>query len=303
MNANKTGKVLSLTTELILIYLPGALLVGLVGLGVQGFSNILGWLRLALGLLYILLVPGYTLLAALFPRASSLTGIVRLALSISLSVAVIPIIALLLDSTPWGLRLWPVVISEVSTILLFSLVALVRRARLPGAERFLLSIEIDMKGWWFSQDKGNRIIVIIVLGLFLVALSSAAAILLLPKPGEHFTEFYILGPEGLAENYPRQVLVGEALTVTIGLTNLEAGDRNYRVEVWAVDPGEGDRRLMIAEIAPFTLPVGQTFEYPLTWSMPWEGEDQQVEFYLLVNGQPEPYRKLRIWLDVIPSDG
>jgi uncharacterized membrane protein len=303
MNANKTRKVLSLKTELILIYLPGGLLVGLVGFGVQGFSNLLGWLRLTLGLLYILLVPGYTLLAALFPRADSLTGTVRLALSISLSVAVIPIIALLLDSTPWGLRLWPVVISEASTILLFSLAALVRRARLPRTERFLLSMEIDLKGWWFSQDKGNRIVVIVMLGIFVAALSSAAAILLLPKPGEHFTEFYILGPEGLAENYPRQIVVGEPVTVTIGLTNLEAGDRNYRVEVWAIDPWEGDRRQMTAEIKPFTLPADQTFEYPLTWTMPWEGEDQQVEFYLLVNGQPEPYRKLRIWLDVIPSDG
>jgi hypothetical protein len=49
---------------------------------------------------------------------------------------------------------------------------------------------------------------------------------------------------------------------------------------------------MVAEIAPFTLPVGQAFEYPLTWTMPLAGEDQQIEFYLLINNQPEPYRQL-----------
>ena len=60
---------------------------------------------------------------------------------------------------------------------------------------------------------------------------------------------------------------------------------------------------MVAEIAPFTLPAGQTSEYPLTWSMPWAREDQQNESYLLSNNQPEPYRELRIWLDVIQSNG
>ncbi len=46
-----------------------------------------GPLRIALGLLFAIFFPGYTLLSALFPKRDNLSGIERVALSFGLSIA------------------------------------------------------------------------------------------------------------------------------------------------------------------------------------------------------------------------
>ena len=67
--------------------------------------------RWVLGSLFILFLPGYTLIEALFPKRGDLDTIERLALSIGLSLAITPLIGLLLNYTPWGIRLNPIIIS------------------------------------------------------------------------------------------------------------------------------------------------------------------------------------------------
>lgn len=222
---------LTIKNEFIPIILLSLILVGLIATGVQGLPAPLPLLRLLLGLFFVLFVPGYTLQAALFPRADDLDGPERLALSFGLSIAVIPPIALVLDKLPWGLRLWPIVASLALFILTCSAVAILRRRHLPDTERFVLTLEVDVKGWWAGQDRTSRVLYSILAGALLTAAVSATAIIVLPKPGERFTEFYILGPEGLAENYPRQAIVGQPVTVTVGITNQEGTPASYRVEV------------------------------------------------------------------------
>lgn len=60
------------------------------------------FLRVPIGLLMVLFVPGYVLIAALFPKREDLDGIERIALSFGLSIAVVPLIGLGLNYTPWG---------------------------------------------------------------------------------------------------------------------------------------------------------------------------------------------------------
>ncbi|ADI31975.1 DUF1616 domain-containing protein [Staphylothermus hellenicus] len=70
-------------------------------------------LRYVFGSIYILFIPGYVLVEALYPEEKSLTPLERLALSIGLSLAIIPLIGLLLNYTPWGIRLEPIVTSTI----------------------------------------------------------------------------------------------------------------------------------------------------------------------------------------------
>jgi uncharacterized membrane protein len=63
-----------------------------------------------LGLPLVLFLPGYSLIAALFPAKSDLDGIERTALSFGLSIAVVPLIGLGLNYTPWSIRLVPILI-------------------------------------------------------------------------------------------------------------------------------------------------------------------------------------------------
>ena len=68
--------------------------------------NILRWV---FGFLLICL-PGYATIKLLFPY-SELQFYERLALSIALSLAVIPILGFILNFTPWGIRFLPVLAS------------------------------------------------------------------------------------------------------------------------------------------------------------------------------------------------
>ncbi|MEM2168491.1 MAG: DUF1616 domain-containing protein [Candidatus Bathyarchaeia archaeon] len=67
------------------------------------------FMRYALGSIMVLFLPGYSLVEALYPSGGDLSPLERLALSIGLSLALVPLIGLILNYTPWGIRLNPIV--------------------------------------------------------------------------------------------------------------------------------------------------------------------------------------------------
>ena len=67
--------------------------------------------RWVLGSIFVLYLPGYTLLQLLFSRRSDLDPLERFALSVGVSLAVVPLIGLLLNFTPWGIRFAPITAS------------------------------------------------------------------------------------------------------------------------------------------------------------------------------------------------
>lgn len=85
------------------------------------------YLRYILGSLYVLYIPGYTLIEALYPRVEDLEPLERLALSIGLSLAVVPLIGLILNYTPWGIRLAPVTISLAIFSEIMAVISLIRK--------------------------------------------------------------------------------------------------------------------------------------------------------------------------------
>jgi len=69
-------------------------------------------LRYVFGALFVLYFPGATLTELLFPGEELESQLEKVALSIGLSLAVVPLIALILNyATPWGIRLTPVLTS------------------------------------------------------------------------------------------------------------------------------------------------------------------------------------------------
>lgn len=282
---------LTIENEFILILFFGALLLALIATGVQGLPAPLPMLRLLLGLAYVLYVPGYALQAALFPRADDLDGPERLALSFGLSVAVIPPMSLLLDALPWGIRLWSIVISETILILLCSVVALLRRRQLPKEERFVPTVDVHLGEWWSTQSRTARFLYFL-LALSLVGFAvGAVTIIVTPKPGERLTEFYILGPEGLAKNYPREAIVGFPVTVTVGIANHEGVPADYWVGAYC-----GSH--LIGQTTPVHLEAGQTNEQVLGFVPIQTGDNVRIDIYLYRDMGTEPYRSLRLWLKV-----
>jgi hypothetical protein len=66
--------------------------------------------RIVVGAAFVFLMPGYLLIRLLFP-AKDMDAIERIALSVGMSLAVTPLIGLLLNYSPWGTSLDPVVVS------------------------------------------------------------------------------------------------------------------------------------------------------------------------------------------------
>jgi hypothetical protein len=91
------------------------------------------YLKNALGIIFVLWLPGYTFIKALFPvqvpiktSTENLDTIERIALSLGMSIALVPIIGLLLNYTPWGIRLTPIVLSLFALTLVFATAAVIR---------------------------------------------------------------------------------------------------------------------------------------------------------------------------------
>ena len=283
----------ALRNEFLAILIGGLLLVTLIAAGVQGLPAPLALLRLVLGLVYVLYLPGYTLQLAFFPRTADLDGVERVALSFSLSVAVIGPLALLLNALPWGIRLWPMLISLGVLILVGLTAAWLRRIRLWPAERYENTFRLDLRGWWKNQERGIRVVYVILAVSLASAFLTALSILILPKPAEYFSEFYILGSQGQAESYPREVSLGQVVPVTTGIINHESTTSSYSILVQV-----GGQR--VGQAGPINLAAGATWEGPLELLIPTAGDDQQIIFILEREGQASPYRSLRLWVNVKP---
>jgi len=89
--------------------------------------------RYILGSVFVLWLPGYAFIKALFPtrvpiqtRSKDLDTIERVALSLGMSIALVPIIGLLLNYTPWGIRLTPITLSLAALTLTCATAAIIR---------------------------------------------------------------------------------------------------------------------------------------------------------------------------------
>jgi hypothetical protein len=83
------------------------------------------YIRYVLGSVFVLLLPGYSLIKTLFPTRE-IDNIERTALSIGMSLALVPLVGLLLNYTPWGIRLTPVTLSLLSLTTILTITGLQR---------------------------------------------------------------------------------------------------------------------------------------------------------------------------------
>jgi len=247
-------------------------------------------LRIALGLPFLLFFPGYTLMTALFPKKERVSAVERTALSFGMSLAIVPLIGLILNYTPWGIRLEPILYSVTLFIVITSIIGWLRRRRLPEQERFSIEFQMKMPAW--GGGTWNRVFSIILVVVILGALGSLSYFIAKPKV-ETFTEFYILGLDGKAIDYPKEIRVGEEGKIIAAIANHEHEVVSYRVEV-RIDEVKNK------EVGPFVLDNEQKWEEIVSFTPNKAGDNQKVTFFLYKNGEDEPYLKpLHLWINVI----
>lgn len=199
-------------------------------------------LRLAFGIPYLAVAPGYALVSALFPEADGRTddgsadgpggidAFERLALSFGLSVLVVPLLGLLLNFTPLGIRLRPVVGAVTGLTLLLVGVAAWRRAALDPADRFGV-----LPGAWLPDVRGGLrpgiALDAFLVAAVLIATAGAGYVVAAPGQGEQFTELYVVtetdSGEFVADGYPTNFTAGESKSLHVAVANHERRPVRY----------------------------------------------------------------------------
>lgn len=218
-------------------------------------------IRVALALPLVLLLPGYAFVSALFPESPTEDGtgfgaLERIALSVALSLAVVPMIAYAANFTPYGVTLLPIAVAVVAWTVLFSLIGLVRRARLAPADRYglasgdalgvlpgLFSVRQRRPGETrgpFEPENERHLLLNVVLVFSLLTLLVGGAYMgfaaqSLPDEKPH-TELYLLteNDEGelTANDLPTDLSAGETEPITIAIENHEGETRTYTTVVY-----------------------------------------------------------------------
>ncbi|QCJ46005.1 DUF1616 domain-containing protein [Haloprofundus sp. MHR1] len=294
-------------------------------------------LRIILGLPFVLFIPGYAFIAALFPEAGEtnshqdgdkgaitdggIDGLERIALSFGTSIAISPLIGLILNFTPWGIRLVPIVISLSAFTIIATIIAANRRRSLPKEEQFV----VPYRAWiaagraeLFEPDTKTDAALNVILAVSVVlAVASVGYAVAVPKEGESFSELYLLTEnddgELVADNYPQNLTQGEATSLYVGIGNQEHESVNYTVvvELQRVEVSNNSTTVLEEEEL-------QRFETRLAHNESWRlnhtvqpqltGERLRLT-YLLYKSEPpadptveNAYREGHLWVNVSQSE-
>ncbi|WP_331233299.1 DUF1616 domain-containing protein [Natronorarus salvus] len=272
------------------------------------------------GLVLALVLPGYALLTLVAPRGREAGGLghaERLALSFATSLAVVPMLVLVLTVAVAAPLTTTTVLYAIDAFVLAALLAgLLRRLRLPREECYDLPVGRWLRGATdgLAAARENPLSVLLVLSM-LLAVTTLGFAVAVPNDGERFTEFYLLtdGPDGpVAGEYPAELVEGEPETLLLGVENHERRPLGYEVdvEIQRVESDGGEvtvlERERLAELR-LVLSHGEstTIEHDVAPEM--TGERLRLYYTLSIEGSDEPYRELYLWVDVVPegdgSDG
>jgi uncharacterized membrane protein len=253
-------------------------------------------IRVPLGLIITLFAPGYALGTAIFVRRKEMDGTVRFLSSFGLSLAVLPLLALLINWLPWGIQIGSITVSLSVWLLVMSGIAAVRRWRVSPfeVEAAVPRAGFKVQNWWEGMTTVNK--TAFVAGLFIVVslLNYGIFAFSTVKPEVKPTEFYMLGAEGTAKAYPRTVTVGETVSLKVGVHNQEPTALTYRLEAKIGN-------VTLVNLPPFKVNSGVKWEQEIQFSLANSQNDQKIDIYLYQTNQTVPYRQLVLWLNVKPT--
>lgn len=252
------------TTDLVVAMGATLLAIATVFVGIDGSP-----LRTALVAPFVVFLPGYAVVSALFPERDDErtsrremevkqpgvvgTGIglpARIGLSVAASIAILPAIVLILSVAVGGIPLNEAFLALAGFTLLTTLVALFRRWRTPAEQRFTVppvtallgavTVPFRVRSRSLSQtrtfvpDSRRDVLLNVALAVsVLVFAGSVVGAYAYPTQGQQFTEFYLVTEtqdEGFeAADYPQEFTAGESRPLFVSISNHEGERQSYTV--------------------------------------------------------------------------
>jgi uncharacterized membrane protein len=136
------------------------------------------------------------------------------------------------------------------------------------------------------SPKQEKILIWVLFFAILISAFSAFEL----KPKDKYTEFFILGEENKAENYPTNLKIGDDGKVIVGMVNHEQGRTDYLLKA------EINGEFTYQE--PLELNDGEKTLRTISFKPLYTGE-KRLELTLFRNGDSEPYLSLRLYLEVV----
>lgn len=304
------GRVLA--ADLLAVVTSIALMVGVV-------VTPLGELRvlaIVIGLPFVLLVPGYALVSAVFPRSGELTPdsetgpswLGRLGGSVAGSGIAIAVVGGLLDFTVWGFERTAILAGLSVFALVATTIAWYRRRQLPTADQ--AGFDLDSVRSYTRTVVFGESAVSVVLTLVVILAAAGAVGVVADESTESgsVVELYILGQDDSGEltagSYPSNVTVGDSITTGIGVGTSRSpfdGRVVTRLERVTVD-GETVTVSESQELdrTDIRVPAGETTVTRHTVQPSMAGERLRLTYRLYRNGSNSALRQAHVWITVEP---
>lgn len=246
-------------------YVDLSLVAFLTGLAVLTVAfGVTGILRTAVAVPLVTILPGYAFVSLLYPATGNhavrtfdenerglrnplptkegVDTLERFVFAVISTVFIVPMIALAANFTPWGITLYPLLFGTTGVTILFTVLGLIRRYRLPAERRYnphigrvLSNVTFSDAGSAFAANDSRRRLFNIALGVSLVLLVSSVGYAAMNPPQEGgFTELYVNTDNVTGDTqsmYPSQFVAGETRTLSVNVTNLEHEQTQYEAVV------------------------------------------------------------------------
>ena len=318
---NEPGRLWFVDLLVVLVYSAGAGAVIYTGVG--------GALRAIVALPLILFVPGYLLMAVLYPSMHDfdpnaredaterrgnllerlpyeymLEPVERVGLSVVFSLAIFPTVVLVSHFTPYGITLFPILVTLCATIGVLTLIAFVVRFRVPAEQRYAPSVLL-FSAVLFTRRRESRsrprrrddasLGVYNVLFVVTILIATIGFGYMIATPADHdeaYTEFHVNtgGVDGDTQTwYPATFTAGETSEFPISIVNSEGQNVEYTTVVQLQRVEEDPETVEVLEAdeldrEQIAVSDGERVNHTLTFEPTMAGDDLRL-VVLLYDGE------------------
>jgi uncharacterized membrane protein len=218
---------------------------------------------------------------------------------------VVSLVGLVLNFTSMGITFASSLFGVFFVVLVFIILAYLRRNKLPLDKRFYLQVYPVLDQ---PQDSpfANRVFVVSLGVSIIVAAIALGYVIMTPSTGEIYTEFYILDQNRTITSYPTDIDVNATARVVVGIISHELDITSYTVltsigtplatipqndwdQVFTLNNSFGMSRIV-------QLHDQDTFEDDFTFRFLTPGQ-YHITWRLLLENEPSDY-ELHLWVDV-----
>lgn len=272
------------------------------------------WPQALAGLVFVLVLPGYALVSAVFPGRptgdrsrqpgaaaySPGTG-ERLGLSFGFSLALLPILGVAHGLLGVPFEAATVAASVTVLVVALSLVGILRRFALTPSERYsppsLVEYGARTRDWLAAGTVTDTVLSAALAVAVLLAVGSLAFGLTGPTQGESYTSVSLVtetdGGDYVASNYPTNFSAGESRNLTLQVENhyQEPGDYTAVVELQRVR-GNGSGSVEVVERERLDtlnarVPANETWTATHQVQPSMTGSDLRLTYYVYRGDVPE----------------